>query len=73
MDSDIIMEISRQTPTIGVLMFIVIYFMKQLDKKDKQIIDVIEKFNTAMRENTSALNGLQRTIDAVESVFANKR
>lgn len=50
--------------TLGILFFIVRYFVKALDAKDKVNIDLTNKFIKIAEENTEARIKLKQSIDA---------
>ena len=61
MIEEVIIEIAKQTPSIGILIYGVSYFMKQVKKKDNQIISLAEK-------SIKAISSYQVHVESIDNI-----
>ncbi len=75
--SDVLSEAARQAPALVVLVVLVIYFLRALDRRDQTIRAIAETCHAAQRdavhaitENTRVLGKVGEALDAHRQVIA---
>ncbi len=54
--SDVLSEAARQAPALAVLVVLVIYFLRALDRRDQTIRAIAETCHAAQRDGIAAIN-----------------
>lgn len=70
--NDVLIEIAKQTPSIGILIYFVMYFQKDIRRKDEELIKLNDELRETEKESIRTLGKLIVVIEDLKELIKEK-